>query len=35
MAVAAIITTAVPLAIFLYFQRHFSAGASLGSGAKN
>lgn len=33
-AVAAIITTAVPLLVFLLFQRHFAAGSLNRSGAK-
>ena len=33
-SVAAIVTTAVPLLIFVLFQRHFAAGAQVGSGSK-
>ncbi len=33
-AVAVIVTVSVPLAFFLYFQKHFSAGSSIGSGGK-
>jgi alpha-glucoside transport system permease protein len=33
-AVAAIVTTSVPLAVFLFFQRHFSAGSTISSGGK-
>lgn len=34
-SVAAIITTSVPLIIFLIFQRQFAAGAETRSGAKD
>ena len=33
-AVAVIITAAIPLAFFIYFQKHFSSGASINSGGK-
>ena len=33
-AVAVIITAFVPLLLFIYFQKHFSAGSTLGSGGK-
>ncbi len=33
-AVAVVVTAAVPLAFFLYFQKHFSDSSSVGSGGK-
>ncbi len=33
-SVAAIVTTVVPLTVFLVFQRHFASGAQIRSGAK-
>lgn len=33
-SVAAIVTTSVPLVIFVVFQRHFAAGSQVGSGTK-
>jgi len=34
-SVAAIVTTVVPLAVFLIFQRQFAAGAETRTGAKD